>query len=135
MVALRGIDVEGGERRMRVLEIERQDGQRRYVVMDEDGRLVKPIVRYLKYLDCVGSARETLRSYAYALKHYWEYLCAGYLVRPFSRMNVLTLAIRYLKPWTRLRPQFRIIQITVQIEAVPIRIIQITVLIRKDVSK
>lgn len=59
---------------MRVVEIEIQDGQRRYVVMDEDGRLVEPIVRYLKYLDCVGSARLTLRSYAYSLKLYWEYL-------------------------------------------------------------
>ena len=59
---------------MRVVEIERQDGQRRYVVMDEDDRLVEPIVRYLTYLDCVGSARQTLRSYAYSLKHYWGYL-------------------------------------------------------------
>lgn len=59
---------------MRVVEIERQDGQHRYVVIDEDGKLVEPIVRYLKYLDCVGSARLTLRSYAYSLKHYWEYL-------------------------------------------------------------
>ncbi len=59
---------------MRVVEIEIQDGQRRYVVIDEDGGLVEPIVRYLKYLDSIGSARLTLRSYAYSLKHYWEYL-------------------------------------------------------------
>lgn len=59
---------------MRVVEIKIQDGQHRYVVIDEDGGLVEPIVRYLKYLDCIGSARQTLRSYAYSLKHYWEYL-------------------------------------------------------------
>jgi hypothetical protein len=74
MIALPGADAEEEERCMRVVEIERQDGQRRYVVIDEDGGLVEPIVRYLKYLDCVGSARQTLRSYAYSLKHYWEYL-------------------------------------------------------------
>jgi hypothetical protein len=33
---------------MRVVEIKGQDSQRRYVVIDEDGRLVEPIVRYLK---------------------------------------------------------------------------------------
>ncbi|BCL83924.1 hypothetical protein ccbrp13_63890 [Ktedonobacteria bacterium brp13] len=50
---------------MRVVEIEIQDSQRRYVVIDEAGELVEPIVRYLKYLDCIGSARQTLRSYAF----------------------------------------------------------------------
>src|SRR6266853_2196126 len=59
---------------MRVVEIERQDGQHRYVVIDKDGELVEPIVRYLKYLDCVGSARQTLRSYASALRLYWDFL-------------------------------------------------------------
>lgn len=47
---------------MRVVEIETQDIQRRYVVIDETGELVEPIVRYLKYLDRIGSARQTLRS-------------------------------------------------------------------------
>ena len=28
---------------MRIVEIEKQDGQRRYVVIDEDDRLVEPI--------------------------------------------------------------------------------------------
>src|SRR5713226_6436403 len=59
---------------MRVVEIEPQDTQRRYVVIDENGELVEPIVRYLKYLDRIGSARQTLRSYATALRLYWEFL-------------------------------------------------------------
>src|SRR4051812_42205304 len=63
-----------GERCMRVVEIETRDGQRRYVVIDEVGSLVGPVVRYLKYLDCIGSARQTLRSYAYSLKLYWEFV-------------------------------------------------------------
>ena len=56
---------------MRVVEIETQDNQTRYVVVDEEGSLVIPVVRYLKYLDCIGSARNTLRSYAAALRLYW----------------------------------------------------------------
>jgi len=59
---------------MRVVEIETQDGQCRYVVIDEAGVLVEPIVRYLKYLDHIGSARQTLRSYAHMLRLYWEYI-------------------------------------------------------------
>jgi site-specific recombinase XerD len=59
---------------MRVVEVETQDQKIRYVVIDEEGQLVDPIVRYLKYLDRIGSARQTLRSYAAALRQYWEFL-------------------------------------------------------------
>jgi len=82
---------------MRVVEIERQDGQRRYVVIDEDGVLVEPIVRYLKYLDCVGSARETLRSYAYSLKHYWEYLTQQQLDWQQVTLDDLSRFVLWLK--------------------------------------
>ncbi len=82
---------------MRVVEIERQDGQRRYVVIDEDGGLVEPIVRYLKYLDCVGSARQTLRSYAYSLKHYWEYLTQQQLDWQQVTLDDLSRFVLWLK--------------------------------------
>ena len=63
------VEVEAGK--MRVVEVEREDHQKRYVVIDDAGMLVEPIVRYLKYRDRIGSARQTLRSYAHSLKHYW----------------------------------------------------------------
>jgi len=59
---------------MRVVEVETQDHQKRYVVIDDTGKIVDPIVRYLKYLDRIGSARQTLRSYASALRLYWDFL-------------------------------------------------------------
>jgi len=43
---------------MRIVEIETQDHQRRYVVIDDEGALVEPIVRYLQYLDRIGAARK-----------------------------------------------------------------------------
>lgn len=46
--------------KVRVVEIETQDHQRRYVVIDDAGMLVEPIVRYLKYLDRIGSADPSL---------------------------------------------------------------------------
>jgi site-specific recombinase XerD len=59
---------------MRVVEIETQDHQRRYVVIDDEGSLIEPIMQYLKYLDHIGAARNTLRSYATALRLYWQHL-------------------------------------------------------------
>jgi integrase/recombinase XerD len=82
---------------MRVVEIERQDGQRRYVVIDEDGGLVEPIVRYLKYLDSIGSARLTLCSYAYSLKHYWEYLIQQQLNWQQVTLDDLSRFVLWLK--------------------------------------
>lgn len=82
---------------MRVVEIEKQDGQRRYVVIDEKGELVEPVVRYLKYLDCIGSARQTLRSYAYALKHYWEYLTQQHLNWQQVTLDDLSRFVLWLK--------------------------------------
>jgi integrase/recombinase XerD len=59
---------------MQVVEVKTQQQQRRYVVIDDEGVLVEPIGQYLKYLDHVGAARNTLRSYATALRLYWQYL-------------------------------------------------------------
>lgn len=51
-----------------------QHCRKRYVVVDENGDLVIPVVRYLKYLDAIGRARNTLRSYAHNLSLYFTYL-------------------------------------------------------------
>ena len=59
---------------MQVLEILTADQRRRYVLLDEHGTLVEPVVRYLKHLDRRGAARNTLAAHAYGLKWYWEYL-------------------------------------------------------------
>jgi integrase/recombinase XerD len=47
---------------MQVVEVETQDHQKRYVVIDDEGVLIEPVVRYLKYLDRIGAARNTERS-------------------------------------------------------------------------
>ena len=59
---------------MHVIEVQTSQDERRYVVIDDQGTMIEPIVRYLKYLDRIGAARNTLHSYATALKHYWQYL-------------------------------------------------------------
>jgi integrase/recombinase XerD len=59
---------------MRVIEIQTNRREQRFVVIDGEGNLVEPIVVYLKYLDRIGAARHTLRSYATVLRLYWEFL-------------------------------------------------------------
>ena len=59
---------------MRVQEIQTADHQQRYVVVDEQGNLVVPVVRYLKYLNAIGRACNTLRAYAQSLSLYFTYL-------------------------------------------------------------
>lgn len=60
---------------MRVQEIVTpQHHQKRYIVVEESGDLVVPVVRYLKYLDAIGRARNTLRAYAQSLSLYFTYL-------------------------------------------------------------
>ncbi len=51
-----------------------QHHHKRYIVVDESGDLIIPVVRYLKYLDAIGRARNTLRSYAQSLSLYFTYL-------------------------------------------------------------
>lgn len=82
---------------MRVVEIETGDQKIRYVVIDDEGRLVEPVIRYLKYLDRIGSARHTLRSYAFALRLYWEYLIQQHLNWQQVTLDDLARFVLWLK--------------------------------------
>lgn len=82
---------------MRVVEVETQNQQKRYVVIDDEGILVEPIVRYLKYLDRIGSARQTLRSYATALQLYWEFLLQERLDWQHMTLDDLSRFVLWLK--------------------------------------
>ncbi len=82
---------------MHVVEIQTQDHQRRFVVINDAGDLVEPIVQYLKYLDRIGSARNTLRAYATALRLYWQYLEQERLVWQQITLDDLARFVLWLK--------------------------------------
>jgi len=82
---------------MHVVEVETQDHQQRYVVIDDTGRLVEPVARYLKYLDRIGAARNTLRSYATVLKQYWVYLTQQQLDWQWITLDDLAQFVLWLK--------------------------------------
>jgi integrase/recombinase XerD len=59
---------------MRVQEVLLENNIRRYILVDEEGFPVIPVVKYLKYLDTTGKSRNTLKTYCYALKQYFAFL-------------------------------------------------------------
>ncbi|HDX9614602.1 TPA: tyrosine-type recombinase/integrase [Bacillus toyonensis] len=59
---------------MKVEQIVTIDNKIRYALVDQHGEMVMPVMKFLKYKDNTGTARNTLRSYCYALKLYFEFL-------------------------------------------------------------
>jgi integrase/recombinase XerD len=59
---------------MRVEQVITSDNKIRYVLVNQHGEMVIPVMKFLKYKDHTGTARNTLRSYCYALKLYFEFL-------------------------------------------------------------
>lgn len=61
------------EHHMNVQEV-KIDNKRRYMLLDEQGLPIIPVVKYLKYLDNTERSYNTQKTYCYALKLYFEYL-------------------------------------------------------------
>ncbi|NIK79046.1 hypothetical protein FHS15_004192 [Paenibacillus castaneae] len=59
---------------MRVQEAILKDNKKRYLLLDEVGVSVVPVIKYLKYLDQTGKSNNTLKIYCYALKQYFTCL-------------------------------------------------------------
>ncbi len=59
---------------MKVQEVLLDDNKKRYMLLDEEGIPVVPVMRYLKYLDMTGKSSNTQKTYCYALKQYFSYL-------------------------------------------------------------
>jgi len=59
---------------MRVESVITSDNKARYMLLDYVGEPVQPVLKYLKYKDNTGAARNTLRAYCYHLKLFFEFL-------------------------------------------------------------
>ena len=59
---------------MRVETVVTPNNKTRYILLDDAGDPVEPALKYLKYKDNTGAARNTLRAYCYHLKLFFEYL-------------------------------------------------------------
>ncbi len=60
---------------MEVVRVKTEGNLTRYYLADENGLPVEPVLRFLKFKDNTGYARNTLRMYCQHLKQYFTYLC------------------------------------------------------------
>lgn len=59
---------------IRVQEVILDNKQKRYLLINQQGISVKPVQKYLKYLDSIQKSPNTLKTYCYALKHFFAFL-------------------------------------------------------------
>jgi site-specific recombinase XerD len=60
--------------KMRVEPLITLDNKTRYMLIDTVGEPVEPVLKYIKFKDNSGAARNTLRAYCYHLKLFFEFL-------------------------------------------------------------
>ncbi|MEC2074314.1 MULTISPECIES: tyrosine-type recombinase/integrase [Bacillaceae] len=59
---------------MKVQEVLLENNMKRYMLLDDKGLLVLPVMKYIKYLDTRGKSPNTQKTYCYALKEYFTFL-------------------------------------------------------------
>ena len=82
---------------MRVESFTSTNGLTRYILVDSSGVPVDVVLRFLRFKDNCGRARNTLRAYCFHLKSYFEYL--EFIGMPFPQIGMHELAgfIRWLQ--------------------------------------
>jgi integrase/recombinase XerD len=75
---------------MKVVELKTVDGRIRYYLADDSGIPVPPVLKYLKFKDNSGYARNTLRMHCIHLKHFFTYL--GEVGKDYEQVSIDDLA-------------------------------------------
>ena len=70
---------------MRVVELKTVGGKVRYYLADDTGVPVPPVLKYLKFKDNAGYARNTLRMHCIHLKHFFTSVSYTHLTLPTNR--------------------------------------------------
>jgi integrase/recombinase XerD len=75
---------------MKVVELKTVEGKVRYYLADDAGAPVSPVLKYLKFKDNAGYARNTLRMHCIHLKHFFTYL--GEAGKDYEKVNIDDIA-------------------------------------------
>ncbi|GAB2567923.1 site-specific integrase [Gracilibacillus alcaliphilus] len=73
------------------------DGSTRYMLLDSEGSPVIVVTKYLKCLDQIGKAGNTLKSYSYHLKLYFQFLRENQIDYKNVALNILANFIGWLR--------------------------------------
>ena len=68
-----------------------------WMVLDNDYLVIEPIQKYLHYLDSLGRSPNTIQTYAYNLKLFWEFLDSSKLDWRLLNMEELSNFIYWLR--------------------------------------
>ncbi len=85
------------ESTIRVQKVILSSGEERWVVLDESGELVVPIMKFIKYKDALGKAPNTLKTYCYHLKLFWAFLSEKNKHYKEGDLNLLAEFIGWLR--------------------------------------
>lgn len=82
---------------IKVVEVITIEGKLRYMVVNQQGEPIPEVLKFLKYKDNSGAARNTLRTVSYHLKLFYEFLEQEEL--KFQDMSIDNMAsfLRWLK--------------------------------------
>src|SRR5665648_496427 len=75
---------------MKVVKLKTVDGKDRYYLANDTGAPVQPVLKYLRFKDNTGYARNTLRMHCIHLKHFFTYL--GEAGKDYEQVNIDDLA-------------------------------------------
>jgi integrase/recombinase XerD len=82
---------------MRVQEVLLENHQKRYMLLNEIGMPVLPVMKYLKYLDTTNKSSNTQKTYCYALKQFFTFLVERKLDYKAIRLEELVEFVAWLQ--------------------------------------
>lgn len=82
---------------MKVETIITPDNETRYLLVDEKGNPIEPVLRFLRFKDRSGNSRNSLRAYCYQLKSYFDYLNYKKLLYKDAKLDDIVGYMQWLK--------------------------------------
>jgi len=75
---------------VRVQPVILEENKVRYILIDNSGQPVIPVIKYLKHLDNTDKSRNTIKTYCYSLKLYFEFL--NEIKKDYREINISDLS-------------------------------------------
>lgn len=75
---------------MKVQQVIIENGHKRYMLIDDNGMPIIPVIKYLKHLENTKKSINTLKTYCYNLKNYFTYLHV--INKDYSQVTINTLS-------------------------------------------
>lgn len=82
---------------MKVQEVLFENNIKRYLLVDSQGSLITPVCKYLKYIDNTKKSYNTQKTYAHALKQYFDFLDKEDIDYKIVNLEILAKFVGWLR--------------------------------------